>query len=373
MKEKRTVTIYVGSLMYRPVFKSHCFAFGRACEKEGYSVRYMLSRGYEWMLSKEEKGKTVFIGNSSNIHSMVRDTWNLENRKEIARVFSKDSPTHVYLMNYHFLNHLVAKRSEQYNALFIYHVHEPYVEDKKYHGGFHQYWLHLFEHFQGRLLDCTDIAIVSSNLASNLFESHYPNFSGTKVYVPLMLEDLSGWDNDDQERQYVTFVGPPLPAKNTEKFLEIVRYSQDNHLNYKFLMTSPFSIRERRYEQQNLTVCYTDRVNDKEFGKLIRRSIAVVAPYKRETQSSSVLVSYMYGTPVVSSNVGGLPEFVSNKETGYLLDVDAKAEEWVEGIRYIQDNFLRLSKNCKRYFVDNFAGENWDRYLGSLLVRRRNK
>jgi glycosyltransferase involved in cell wall biosynthesis len=32
----------------------------------------------------------------------------------------------------------------------------------------------------------------------------------------------------------------------------------------------------------------------------------------------------MYGTPVVSSNVGGLPEFVHHKETGYLVDLNAK-------------------------------------------------
>ena len=29
------MTICVGSLKYSPVFKSHCCAFGRACEEKG--------------------------------------------------------------------------------------------------------------------------------------------------------------------------------------------------------------------------------------------------------------------------------------------------------------------------------------------------
>ena len=364
------MTVYVGSLKYSPVFKSHCCAFGRACKERGYAVRYLFSYEYEWMLPKEIKEKTTFVGRSVSISSMIRDALSFKNRKKIREIFSKYKPTCIYMHNYHLLNHYIAKLSKEYSSVFIYHVHEPYVQNKKAHGGFHQYWLHLFEYFQEKLLGNTDVAIVSSKEASRLFDLRYPNFSGKKMLIPLMYEDLGDSNLNLQNREYITFVGPPVPAKNPEKFLEIVRYSNDNHLGLKFLLISRSKVKDMRFlKERNLKIFYKERINDEEYGELIKRSLAVITPYKRETQSSVILVSYMYGTPVVSSNVGGLPEFVIHKETGYLLDVKAKAEEWVEGINYVSKNFIRLSKNCRRCFVENFAGENWKKCLDKILYR----
>jgi len=363
------MTIYVGSLKYSPVFKSHCCAFGRACEEKGYSVRYLFSREYDWLLPREVKEKTVFVGHSVSISSMLKDTFSFKNRKEIRKIFSEDQPTRVYMHNYHFLNHYIAKLSKRHGCSFIYHVHEPYVQNKKAHGGFHQYWLYLFECFQGKLLKNTDVAVVSSNVASHLFDLRYPDFSGKKILVPLMYEDLDGSDSDMQDREYITFVGPPVPAKNPEKFLAIVRYSNDNDLGLKFLLISRSKIRDTRYfREKNLEIFSRKRISNEEFGESIKRSIAVLTPYRRETQSSVILVAYMYGTPVVSSDVGGLPEFVSHRKTGYLLNVDAKVEDWIEGISYVQKNFPMLSKNCRKYFVENFSGKNWKKYLNDILI-----
>ena len=99
----------------------------------------------------------------------------------------------------------------------------------------------------------------------------------------------------------------------------------------------------------------------------MKNSIAVLTPYKRETQSSVILVSYMYGTPIISSNVGGLPEFVSEGKTGYLLDADSEPEKWIEAIHSVEKNFPSMSKNCREYFVKYFSGRNWEKYLSVVL------
>jgi glycosyltransferase involved in cell wall biosynthesis len=149
----------------------------------------------------------------------------------------------------------------------------------------------------------------------------------------------------------------------------MVRYSNDNNLGLKFLLISRSKIGDAKYfREKNLRVFFKERISDEDFGELIRRSFSVLTPYRRETQSSVILVSYMYGTPVVSSDVGGLPEFVFHKKTGYLLDLDAKVEDWIEGINYVRKNFPTLSKNCRKFFVRNFSGKNWHKYLGDLLI-----
>lgn len=363
------MSVYVGSLHYSPVYKSHCCAFGKECERQGYSVRYLFSKGYEWMLPDEIKEKTFFVGNSVDIKSMLRDSLTFEPRKRVKVAFSKDCPTHVYIHNYNLLNHYVAELCKQYNAKFIYHVHEPYVKNKKAHGGLHQYWLYLFEYLQGRLLNKTDVAIVSSDKASILFDEKFPSFSGKKMKVPLMYEDLGDFIGDEGEKHYVTLVGPPVPAKGSETFLAIVDYAAKNELDLNFLLISRFKITDYQYHNKNnLKIFYEAQISDEVFGSLLQDSFVVLTPYRRETQSSVILVSYMYGTPVVSSYTGGLPEFVSHKKTGYLLDKDASIEEWVEGISYIQKNFSNMSMNCRNYFVKNFSGKNWEKYIKSILI-----
>jgi glycosyltransferase involved in cell wall biosynthesis len=360
--------IYVGSLQYSPIYKSHCCAFGAACEARGYYVKYLFSHEYNWMLSGEIKKKTVFVGHSTDISSMIKDALNLKNMQLIRKIFSEDQPTHFYMHNYHLLNHYIAKLAKKYNCKFIYHVHEPYTMCKKAHGGLQQYWLYLFEFLQGRLIDKADIVVLSSKIASYLFESRYPNFSGKKMLIPLMYEDLGGCDLNLQGRKYITFVGPPVPAKNPGKFLEIVRYSNIKGLGLNFLLISRKKVKDPRfYKEKNLEIFHKEKISEEEYGELIKKSLAVITPYKRETQSSVILTSYMYGTPVVTSNVGGLPEFVHHKETGYLVDLNAKIEEWVKGINYIIENFPKMSRECRKYFEENFSGKNWEKYLEKLL------
>jgi glycosyltransferase involved in cell wall biosynthesis len=361
-------TIYIGSLKFSPIFKSHCCAFGKACEEGGYTVRYLFSHEYEWMLPQEIKEKTVFIGHSVDILSMLKDSLSRKNRKAISEIFRNGHPAAVYMQNFHFLNNYVAKLSRKNKCRFIYHVHEPFVANKKAHGGFHQYWLHLFEYFQERLLNNTDVAIVSSREASSLFDLRYSQFSGQKMLIPLIYEDLGESENALENRRFVTFVGPPVPAKNPEKFLAIVKHPESKKLNLKFLLISRSEVKDSKYlDEDNLKAFSQKRISDQDFGKLIKQSIVVITPYKRETQSSVILTSYMYGTPVISSNVGGLPEFVSEGKTGYLLSQNDNVTEWLERILRVSENFQEFSDNTRTYFVDNFSGQTWGKYLQKLL------
>ena len=105
-----------------------------------------------------------------------------------------------------------------------------------------------------------------------------------------------------------------------------------------------------------------------EIGNLISSSIAVMTPYKTACQSSTVLTSYMYGTPVISSNIEGLREVIQHRKTGYLVGIEDCAKEWLKGIEFICNNLSMMSKACRKYFVDNFSDANWKKYIPELLT-----
>ena len=52
---------------------------------------------------------------------------------------------------------------------------------------------------------------------------------------------------------------------------------------------------------------------------------AVVQPYKSATQSGITQVAYHFETPMIVTNVGGLPEIVQDGKQGYVCEVNSSA------------------------------------------------
>lgn len=359
--------IIIGSLQYSPIFKSHCFALGNQCERCGYSIKYLLSNEYKWMLSKREMDKTKFVADSKDILSAIRDGINYKLVLELREFISDFTPDFIYFHNYHpFLNFYIAKQARKMGIIYIQHVHEPYVEDKSVYKGIKRYWLYLFEFMQGRLLDITDIAVISSRRALYLFNKRYSHFQGRKILIPLMYEDLGSLEST-LDRKYIIFLGPPVPSKSPETFLAIADYSIALNLDLNFLLITREKIEDKRYLKNNLILFYKKRISDDEIGYFQKQSLMAITPYVVATQSSVALTSFMYGTPVISSDVGGLKEVIKHQETGYLLGKDSEISDWMDGILYIKKNFNYISNNCRKYFVDNFAEDNWLKYFPEIF------
>ena len=361
--------ILVGSLQYSPIYKSHCCALGKQCEKYGFSVKYLFSNKYEWMLPHEIKNKTYFIGNSSDISSAFFDGINFIERHQLKMVISKEKPDYVYMYNYHpFFNYHIAKLSKKYDCAFIQHIHEPYVEDKSVYGCFSKYWLTIFESSQEKLLDKTDIVVTSSKIAQDLFDKRYTRFTGKKVFVPLIYEDVVNYSPQTSGREYITFIGPLVSAKGPETFLDVLSYCETHNFDFKFLLITRKKINDSSFtKRSNLRIFYKDQITDDEINTLLKNSMMTIAPYKVATQSSVVLTSFMNGTPVLATKIGGLPEVVHHLENGYLVDKGEGIEEWMNGIFYIQENLSKMTSSCRNYFTNEFSESNWSKYIPMLF------
>lgn len=71
----------------------------------------------------------------------------------------------------------------------------------------------------------------------------------------------------------------------------------------------------------------------------------VVQPYKSATQSGVTQVAYHFGTPMVVTNVGGLPEIVPDDKVGYVVDVDPAAIAKAIGDFYEQNRAAEFRAN----------------------------
>lgn len=111
-----------------------------------------------------------------------------------------------------------------------------------------------------------------------------------------------------------------------------------------------------------------EHVPDEDVAKYFTASDVVVLPYVSATQSGITQVAYAFGLPVISTDVGGLPEVVRDGETGYIVraeDEEALADAIV---RYFSGGEReRLSENVKAEARRDRAGELMRRAVGDFL------
>ena len=96
-----------------------------------------------------------------------------------------------------------------------------------------------------------------------------------------------------------------------------------------------------------------------------RAADLLVLPYRSATQSGVIQIAYHFGIPVISTNVGGLPEVVKQEETGYLVPAedpqalcDAIVRSCESGVRE------KMVKNIR----DLYSGESWNEMMNALEV-----
>lgn len=79
-------------------------------------------------------------------------------------------------------------------------------------------------------------------------------------------------------------------------------------------------------------------VRNEEVGYYFSAADVVVIPYVTATQSAIIQIAYGFNKPVITTNVGGLPEVIKNGVTGYTVP---------------PQDYHRLADAIVRYFVEN--------------------
>ena len=136
-----------------------------------------------------------------------------------------------------------------------------------------------------------------------------------------------------KERKVVLFVGRLAEKKGVKYLIEAMPSIVNRIADTKLLIVGDFTNSEskKQYEemiaQMKVKDCidiYDGYIPDKEVEKFFVASDLVVLPYISATQSGIAQIAYGFGKPVVATNVGGLPDIVSDRKTGYIIESENK-------------------------------------------------
>ena len=162
-----------------------------------------------------------------------------------------------------------------------------------------------------------------------------------------------------QKEDYILYFGKICKDKGSETLLEVAKKLP----NIKFVFAGYGPLEEKIKEVSNAE--YIGFKSGKELKEIIAKAKLSIYPSEwYENCPFSVIESQMLGTPVIGSNMGGIPELIEIGKTGEIFErknqQDLKAK--IESLWYDKDKLNRYSKNC-----DEMECETLETYYEKLI------
>ncbi len=174
----------------------------------------------------------------------------------------------------------------------------------------------------------------------------------------------------DDNTHYILFFGIIRDYKGLDLLLEAFsKFDKQKH-QVKLLVAGEYYSNEEKYQQlisdlnlKSDVKVVNQFINDSEVKYYFCAADLIAQPYKNATQSGVTQIAYHFETPILVTNVGGLPEMVPNEKVGYVTPVEANA------ICDALDNFYTYQRKAE--FVANLKVEKqkylWDKLTAKVL------
>ena len=140
--------------------------------------------------------------------------------------------------------------------------------------------------------------------------------------------------------------------------------------NVKLLIVGDFGSDKQSYldliignKVEDIIDIHDGYIPDREVEKYFASCDLVVLPYESATQSGIVQIAYGFEKPVIVTDVGGLPDVVTDGKTGYVVE----AKSPMALAEAVKKYFLQ---NKEEEFVENVRSEayrfGWERMVEKL-------
>lgn len=155
------------------------------------------------------------------------------------------------------------------------------------------------------------------------------------------------------EQKYILFAGKISKYKGVEYLLEAMKKVHDTFPDIKLVVAGGgkyhFDISE--YAALPYIDIRNRFIPDEELVALMNKTQFMVCPYTDATQSGVIMSSFTFGTPVIATRVGGLPEMLGNGKYGMLVK-EKDTDALYQGICSLLSDEEQLADYCKEIAKD---------------------
>ncbi|MDP2923947.1 MAG: glycosyltransferase family 4 protein [Candidatus Omnitrophota bacterium] len=218
---------------------------------------------------------------------------------------------------------------------------------------FHHSILHIYE--------LIDIFIAPSIFLKNKIEEM--GFKGEIVYLPNFIhnKELDYFCNWQDQERIILYFGRLSKIKGLLTLLEAVRgLNVELRIVGEGPLRSTLEYKVRKDQLKN--VCFLGYKQGEALYNEIQKAMAVILPSEwYENSPRSIIEAFSLGKPVIGSRIGGIPEFIKDKETG-LTFKPGNAEDLRTKIQFFlnnQDITKKWGENARKLIEEKFSEDKY--------------
>jgi glycosyltransferase involved in cell wall biosynthesis len=309
------------------------------------------------------------------------DSINPFNWIRIGRQIKKDAPDFLILKHwmpffapiYGTISRIVKKNNKTKILIVCHNIipHEKNPGDKiltKYFFNTADYFITLSKSVQYDLL-----SMYPNAKEKLLFHPIYSNFGNCikkeDARIKLNLKD----------EKILLFFGFIRDYKGLDTLLNAIGILKDK-LGFTLVIAGEFYSNEEKYLSlikklgiENNVKIYSDFIPTDEVKYYFSACDVVVLPYKSATQSGIVQVANNFNKPMISTNVGGLPEAIADGKTGYLVEKENPEQLAKAILKYIDENKEEEFSNNIKSNVNKYSWKTFSNELLELIEEKENR
>ena len=147
-------------------------------------------------------------------------------------------------------------------------------------------------------------------------------------------------------------------------------YKYDKDLNFLIIGKGPLK-KLIKPAQKNLPILHSDFYPYEKMVDIYNQSKVVLITSRFEGVPTIMLESLACETPIIASNVGGIPEVLRNDENGLLIkDFNTKsAISKILDVIHDQDKSRKFGRNGRKLVLENFS---WDVVTDKIEIVYKN-
>ncbi len=288
----------------------------------------------------------------------IIDTFNYHSYRQVKKILKKEKPDLVLSHNIKGLGYLTLRAVKKLKIKNIHTLHDVQLVNPSgliIKGQEKQdFFCKIFAKISRNLIDSPEIIVSPSKWLLNFYRK-YEFFKKSKEIVlpnPLVLDNQHWQKKIDGQKINYLFLGQLEKHKGILFLLDV--FSEFNKSdNCRLFIVGSGSLEEqlkKKYQDKNwlefLGYIPANKLSKSVFKKV---HYTIVPSLCYENSPSVIYDSFKYGTPVIASDIGGIPELVQEGVNGHLFEAANKIS-LLNKLNYSlqnMDNFQQMSENAK--------------------------
>lgn len=215
-----------------------------------------------------------------------------------------------------------------------------------------------------------------SEKAYELYRARCMRLNPRVSVFPLVFTDEAGEILSAEEKKYFSFVATVQNAKNFTGYLNYIKHRAAVDPASRFMIATRTDISSyldaalrEMMASGRLVVTHGHPLSNEEINRAYAESKCLWMLYSRSTQSGALCKSFMFGTPVIASDIGSFREYVDGEngvvlQAGYsFADIDAAYERILGAER-------AYSESARQTFLREFLWTSQKELFSQLVSEK---